>query len=103
ALVHQMQHAVENRQQDRLFRREIVGQLAATHAGLVLNLRERQVLQPFLRDDGNGRLDNLLPTNAANINSWRLHGDFEIPAWATCKAIPTTVIRPFKLLLDRSV
>src|SRR5439155_16402052 len=73
ALVHQQHEPVEDGQQDIFLGRKIICQLAATHPGLFFNLGEGQVLKSTLRDDGNGRLHDLLAADGGNVDALASH------------------------------
>jgi len=72
-LIHLLHEMIEDRQQDVFLGREVVGELAAAHAGTLLDLRQRQALQSLFGNDGHRRLDDLLAANAGDVDARLLH------------------------------
>src|SRR5947209_7293651 len=74
-LTHESDEPVEHRQQDVFLSVEVVSKLPTAHLDAFLDLREREVLNPLLRDDRNRRVHHLL---APNLCYARCHPGYSI-------------------------
>src|SRR5262249_25942249 len=72
-LVNQQHQPVKDGQQNVLFGREIIGELATAHACLFLDLGQRQILEPLLGNDRHRGRDDLLAANTGNIDELTFH------------------------------
>ena len=71
ALLHPLDRAIEDGEQDFFFGLEIISQLPAAHAGLGFDCGQRQVLNAAGRDDIGRGIDDLLAADGGDVDAGR--------------------------------